>query len=73
MSLDKHEAVPIDTHVRQIAVRDYEYLVKTKSLTNQSYKDLGNDQYKVNELVLGMHSFFKIVLFAVGTRNLFLW
>ena len=42
MSLDKNEAVPIDTHVRQIAVRDYGYVVKSKSLTAQAYKDIGN-------------------------------
>ena len=43
MSLDKHEAVPVDTHVRQIALRDYGYGVKSKSLTNQAYKDIGSD------------------------------
>jgi len=41
MSLDKLEAVPIDTHVRQIAERDYNYKMTTKTLSPKSYQQLG--------------------------------
>ena len=41
MSLDKLEAVPVDTHVRQIAERDYKVKIATKSLTDASYKQIG--------------------------------
>mgnify|MGYP003767271041 CR=1 FL=1 len=36
-SLDHHEAVPVDTHVRQIAIRDYKFnkCGATKSLTEK--------------------------------------
>lgn len=33
MSLDKHEVVPIDTHVYQIATRDYRFHTKSKNKT----------------------------------------
>lgn len=42
MSLDKLNAVPIDTHVLKIAKRDYMYQMSSKSLTHKSYKDVGN-------------------------------
>ncbi|KAI5621949.1 N-glycosylase/DNA lyase [Silurus asotus] len=44
MSLDKCEAVPIDTHVLQIAVRDYNYVPggRQKTLTNKVYKEIGD-------------------------------
>ena len=41
MALDKSEAVPVDTHIRQIATRDYGYKTKSKSLTNIVYQDIG--------------------------------
>ncbi|XP_076823848.1 N-glycosylase/DNA lyase-like [Clavelina lepadiformis] len=41
MALNKSCAVPVDTHVRQIAVRDYGYNIKAKSLTSKAYKDIG--------------------------------
>lgn len=43
MSLDKSEAVPVDTHVWQIARRDYNYAAgsKPKTLTNKVYKEIG--------------------------------
>lgn len=42
MSLDKHEAVPVDTHVWQITAKHYmPQLVKTKSLTAKVYKQIG--------------------------------
>lgn len=44
MSLDKYEAIPVDTHVWQIAVRDYNIktLKDTKTLTTSSYKSIGD-------------------------------
>ena len=51
MSLDKSEAVPIDTHVRQIAVRDYGYIMKSKFLTNQAYKDISNSMIYIRYTV----------------------
>ena len=43
MGLDKLEAVPVDTHVWQIAVRDYGFksIFKGKALTNKAYKQVG--------------------------------
>ena len=43
MGLDKLEAVPVDTHVWQIAVREYGFksIVKGKTLTNKAYKQVG--------------------------------
>ncbi|KAJ7372861.1 8-oxoguanine glycosylase ogg1 [Desmophyllum pertusum] len=46
MSLDKHEAVPVDTHVWQITAKHYmPHLVTTKSLTAKVYKQIG-DHYR---------------------------
>ncbi|KAM9855804.1 N-glycosylase/DNA lyase [Aulostomus maculatus] len=44
MSLDKADAVPIDTHVWQIAKRDYKYAAgrELKTLTDKVHKDIGN-------------------------------
>ncbi|KAF3697044.1 N-glycosylase/DNA lyase 8-oxoguanine DNA glycosylase [Channa argus] len=44
MSLDKAEAVPIDTHMWQIAKRDYNYAAgrNPKTLTDKLYQDLGD-------------------------------
>ncbi|CUS11010.1 unnamed protein product [Tuber aestivum] len=43
MSLDKAEAVPVDTHVWQIAQRDYGFgRGKHKSLTKATYKAIGD-------------------------------
>ena len=43
MSLDKAEAVPIDTHVWQIAKRDYNYASRhtQKSITEKIHRDIG--------------------------------
>jgi len=43
MSLDKMEAIPIDTHVWQLAVREYQLsgLSYNKSLTDAVYKQIG--------------------------------
>ncbi|CAB3977915.1 N-glycosylase DNA lyase-like [Paramuricea clavata] len=44
MSLDKTDAIPVDTHVWQISCRDYNIpdLKKSKSLTNKAYKAIGD-------------------------------
>ncbi|CAG6021615.1 unnamed protein product [Menidia menidia] len=44
MSLDKPEAVPVDTHVWQIAKRDYKYAANNgqKSLTDKLHKEIGD-------------------------------
>ncbi|XP_072015380.1 N-glycosylase/DNA lyase-like [Amphiura filiformis] len=43
MSLDKTGAIPVDTHVWQIAARDYmPKLAKTKSLTDKIYREIGD-------------------------------
>ncbi|KPP78036.1 N-glycosylase/DNA lyase-like [Scleropages formosus] len=44
MSLDKACALPVDTHMWQIAQRDYRYSVATgrKSLTDKVYQDIGD-------------------------------
>uniref|UniRef100_A0A3Q3XQN2 N-glycosylase/DNA lyase n=1 Tax=Mola mola TaxID=94237 RepID=A0A3Q3XQN2_MOLML len=44
MSLDKAEAVPIDTHVWQIAKRDYNYASGNaqKSITDKIHRDIGD-------------------------------
>jgi len=43
MSLDKMEAVPVDTHVWQLAVHEYRLsgLSNNKSLTDAIYKQIG--------------------------------
>lgn len=46
MSLDKHEAVPVDTHVWQITTKHYmTSQLKSKSLTSKVYKQIG-DHYR---------------------------
>ncbi|XP_026188643.1 N-glycosylase/DNA lyase isoform X1 [Mastacembelus armatus] len=44
MSLDKAEAVPIDTHMWQIAKRDYNFTdnKKQKTITDQLYREIGD-------------------------------
>ena len=50
MSLDKTEAVPVDTHVWQLTTKHYmPHLQKTKSLTSKMYKEIG----EVNFWLLG--------------------
>lgn len=38
MSLDKHDAIPVDTHVYQIAKRDYKLKSKGETITKQTYE-----------------------------------
>lgn len=43
MSLDKHSAIPVDTHVWQIAARDYmPNLRLVKSINDKVYKQIGD-------------------------------
>ena len=43
MSMDKAGAIPVDTHVWQIAVRDYiPKLQQSKSLTENLYREIGS-------------------------------
>lgn len=47
-SLDKHEAIPVDTHVWQIAIRHYTPELKGKSLTkrvNQKIEDAMRERF----------------------------
>jgi N-glycosylase/DNA lyase len=41
-SLDKDEAIPIDTHIRRIAGRDYGTGLATRSLTPSAYTQIGD-------------------------------
>ena len=44
LSLDKSEAIPVDTHVWQITSKHYlPSLTKTKSLTDKVYKEIGEN------------------------------
>ena len=49
MSLNKHDAIPVDTHVWQIAQREYGFNVKTtsNSLTSRNYEAVGNHFRKI--------------------------
>src|SRR5262245_52420781 len=42
MSLDKMDAIPVDTHVWQIAKRDYHFRASTRSLTPATYDAIGD-------------------------------
>lgn len=43
MSLDKPEAIPVDTHVWSIALDNYmPHLKKTKNMTDKAYREVGN-------------------------------
>lgn len=42
MSLDKHDCVPVDTHVWQIAQRDYKFGRNYKTLNKTAYEAVGN-------------------------------
>lgn len=43
MSLDKYQAIPVDTHIWQVTVKDYlPHLKNTKTLTPKIYKEIGD-------------------------------
>ena len=54
MSLDKMEAVPVDTHVWQLAVREYRLSgwSHNKSLTDAVYKQIGMRYFSLSFLLL---------------------
>lgn len=58
MSLDKPEAVPVDTHVWQIAKRDYKYAANNgqKSITEKLNRDIG--QYSHTCLMVWFKAWF---------------
>lgn len=69
MALDKHDVVPIDTHVYQIAVRDFKYKGKRdmKSLNKQMYAAM-RDFYK--EIFGDYAGWAQSVLFASDLNDL---
>ncbi|XP_066934365.1 N-glycosylase/DNA lyase-like [Clytia hemisphaerica] len=43
MSLDKHDAIPVDTHMWQVAANQYlPHLKKNKNITDKAYKEIGD-------------------------------
>ena len=42
MSMDHPESIPVDTHVWQIALRDYGFSKKGKTLNSKLYLEVGN-------------------------------
>jgi N-glycosylase/DNA lyase len=42
MSLDKTDVVPVDVHVKKIAMRDYGLKIEAKSLTGKAYMTISN-------------------------------
>ena len=68
MSLDKPEAVPVDTHVFQIATRHYlPHLKSYKSVTDKVYSEIGNHFRKLHGPYAGWaHS----VLFSADLKHL---
>lgn len=67
MSLDKHDCVPVDTHVWQIAQRDYKFGRNYKTLTKTAYEAVGDFFRNTwGEYAGWAHS----VLFAADLRDL---
>lgn len=67
MSLDKHDVVPVDTHVWQIAQRDYKFGRQYKTLNKVAYAAVGDYFRKLWGPYAGWaHS----VLFAADLRDL---
>ena len=69
MSMDIPHALPVDTHVWQIALRDYKFkgLDKTKSLTEKNYTKIGDGFRDIfGEYTGWAHS----VLFAADLKHL---
>ena len=57
MSLDKHEAIPVDTHVWQLAARDYMPQLKNyKSLTDKLYNQIGKNFLFCNFVLMILES-----------------
>ncbi|KAF9166454.1 8-oxoguanine glycosylase ogg1 [Actinomortierella ambigua] len=70
MSLDKNEAIPVDTHVWQIAIRDYHFRTGNKipkSMTPSIYKAVGD---LFNDLFGQYSGWAHSVLFAADLRSM---
>ncbi|RLV91214.1 N-glycosylase/DNA lyase [Spathaspora sp. JA1] len=68
MSLDKHDIVPIDTHVYQIAIRDFKYKGgKVKTLNKQTYR-LISEYFK--DIFGDYAGWAQSILFAADLRDL---
>ena len=61
MALNKPQAVPIDTHMLQVAVRHYGVKLHSKSLTHKVYTQIG---MWLNEIVL------KLIMSEVAIYNI---
>lgn len=67
MSLDKHSVVPVDTHVWQIAQRDYQFARNFKTLNKVAYQQVG--EYFQN--LWGTHAgWAHSVLFTANLKDL---
>ncbi|KAI8056287.1 DNA glycosylase [Gilbertella persicaria] len=67
MSLDHSESIPVDTHVWQIALRDYGFKNKAKTLNQKLYVEVGN-HFRV---LFGDYSgWAHSVLFTADLKNL---
>ena len=52
MSLEKHDAIPVDTHMWQIAAREYlPHLKKLKNVTDKAYKEIGNIEDIIEDIM----------------------
>src|SRR5690349_21610153 len=70
MSLDKHETIPVDTHVWQIAMRDYRFRFEgkaPKAITPAIYKAVGRHFV---DLFGGYAGWAHSVLFAADLRTI---
>lgn len=70
MSLDKHETIPVDTHVWQIAVRDYRFRFEgkaPKTISPAIYKAVGRHFV---DLFGGYAGWAHSVLFAADLRTI---
>lgn len=54
MAMDKLEAVPVDTHVWQLTLRDYRKsgVSSAKSLTDTIYKQVGKIDYVIGQQLM---------------------
>ena len=70
MSLDKTEATPVDTHVWQVAQRDYlPHLKKYKTLTDKIYKEIGMYILKIIIKIHFKQSVTEVYLIHTGKLN----
>lgn len=68
MALDKHDIVPVDTHVHQIAVRDYKYRGKARQTLTKNDHPLIRQYFRD---IFGEYSgWAQLVLFAADLADL---